>query len=394
MSGRLKVEPDLSFIRELRSTGGDSLKKCYQCATCSVVCELSGERGVFPRKEMHFAQWGLKDQLMADPNVWLCHQCNDCSVHCPRGAKPGDVLAAVRSSVFRTFAFPGFMGRALASPKALLPLILLPVLICLGVILFNDGLGFNIEPPPTGTKGGFFHHFLPHHILDPLFIAGNLVIFLFAAIGLMRFWKGLKGATAGYVAPSFVSSLIGTVMEILLHGKFRSCDVNKPRATAHMLVIFGFAGAMATTAFAFLMILLDIHPPIPFFHPVKVLGNLSAAALVVGCLMLIARKLTDGKNSGANGYADWLFLIVLTVVSLSGGLAQLFRQTGPYQLAYIIYFVHIVGVFFLLWYAPYSKFAHMFYRTLALVYARSIRPGAGQSAGGAAASGSGGIEAA
>jgi quinone-modifying oxidoreductase subunit QmoC len=48
------------------------------------------------------------------------------------------------------------------------------------------------------------------------------------------------------------------------------------------------------------------------------------------------------------------------------------RTSGLAMVAYVSYFLHMVGVFFLLWYMPYSKFAHMIYRTLALVHMRCI----------------------
>jgi len=108
MSNAVLVQPDFTFSEEIASSGGEDLRKCYQCATCSVVCELSPEDRPFPRKEMIWAQWGLKDRLLADPDVWVCHNCNDCSVHCPRGARPGDVLAAIRRKIVSHYSFPAF----------------------------------------------------------------------------------------------------------------------------------------------------------------------------------------------------------------------------------------------------------------------------------------------
>ena len=57
MDTRERLDPDLNVVRELKEFGGDSFKRCVQCATCSVVCELSGGDGDFPRKKMLYAQW-------------------------------------------------------------------------------------------------------------------------------------------------------------------------------------------------------------------------------------------------------------------------------------------------------------------------------------------------
>ena len=384
MAGTQLMEPDLELIREVRKAGGNSLKKCFQCATCSVICNLSPNDKPFPRKEMILAQWGQTEKLVKDPDVWLCHQCNDCSTYCPRGARPGDVLAAIRSQIYKHFAFPSFMGKALANPIALPVLFLVPVMILLGCI-------YLFAPP--APNGGFlfmqagqsidFNIFLPHSSVDALFVIGNILIFAFAAVGFVRFWKALQDG-GGKSERSFVSALLLTVKEFILHRLFNKCEANKSRALWHMVLFFGFAGAMITTGCIFVFVfaphylhLLGLESLEPFFavpidlpHPVKILGALSGLALVAGGGMLVIRRLTNKDNVGANGYTDYLFLYIMFFTGLTGMLSWLTRLSGVPLLAYVNYFIHLVFVFVLLWYMPYSKFAHMFYRTLALTHAK------------------------
>jgi quinone-modifying oxidoreductase subunit QmoC len=46
------VEPDVKFVKELEALGGNTLKKCFQCATCAVACPIAPDTKPFPRKEM------------------------------------------------------------------------------------------------------------------------------------------------------------------------------------------------------------------------------------------------------------------------------------------------------------------------------------------------------
>ena len=79
MSNSYLVEPDVGFINDVAKLGGQDVKKCFQCATCSVACPISPDTKPFPRKEMLATSWGLKDRLVGNGDIWLCHNCGDCS---------------------------------------------------------------------------------------------------------------------------------------------------------------------------------------------------------------------------------------------------------------------------------------------------------------------------
>ncbi len=398
MADRLKIEPDLDFIQRVQAAGGEDLKKCYQCATCSVTCELSPTEKPFPRKEMLWAQWGLKDRLMRDPDVWLCHQCNDCSAKCPRGARPGDVLAAIRDFVYSDFAFPSFMGKAVANPKALPMLFLIPMIILVALIGVNmQANGYDLGYFLTSERA-LLTTFIPSGYMEMLFIGGNIIIFIIAFTGLKRFWDSLEHNGVGEAKIGFMPAFLATMGELATHKNFGSCEQNKPRKIAHILVLYGFVGALIATAFSFVFGVIFGHwykmpfgipTPIDFwtysnaFHILigvitKVSGGVGGVLIVIGTIMMLRNRATNPDDVGADGYPDRFFLQLIFWVGLTGMLSWLLRLLGMGMggsaivnvVAYLSYFVHITTVFVLLWYMPYSKFAHMLYRTMALVWAR------------------------
>jgi len=188
MGTALLIQPDTSFIRNVMASGGADLKKCYQCATCSVVCGLSPEDAPFPRKQMIEAQWGLKDKLVSDPALWLCHNCGECTARCPRGARPGDVLGALRSQAVRQFAFPAVMGSMVANPKAWPLLFLVPALIFAAIALYAGA------PDRSGPLE--FASLFPIPILEALFFTVAGLVLLSMGIGTRRFVSALRAGGA------------------------------------------------------------------------------------------------------------------------------------------------------------------------------------------------------
>ncbi|MGB9441777.1 MAG: 4Fe-4S dicluster domain-containing protein, partial [Desulfobacterales bacterium] len=156
------IEPDLDFIKEVGALGGEDLKKCYQCATCSVACPISPDTRPFPRKEMIAASWGLKDKLVGNSDIWLCHNCGDCSTRCPREAKPGDVLAAVRAYAIEEYAQPKALAKALKDPKKLPILLAIPAVLFLVIGLVTGLLDFT----PDTSEGIKHYKFISTWLVD------------------------------------------------------------------------------------------------------------------------------------------------------------------------------------------------------------------------------------
>jgi quinone-modifying oxidoreductase subunit QmoC len=358
------IQPDLKFVKKIMNSGGESLKKCYQCATCSVVCNVTPDDKPFPRKEMIHAQWGLKDKLFGNPDIWLCHQCSDCTAYCPRGAKPGEVLGAVRKLSIEHYALSGFLGRALGDPKYLFFLVAVPVAIFLAVLGY---LG-NIKIP--GGEIIYAEKFMPVPFIDTIFGAAAAFALLGFIVGIARYWKDLS-ASGGEAKMPLGKAIVAMVTEFLAHKKFEKCEVTVDRSRSHLFVFYGFVGLAITTTWAiFYLYGLHRESPYPLYDPMKILGNLSGIGLLLGIYWVISNRRRNEKKAGIGSYYDWLFISIVLAIVVTGLLTEILRLAGIAVLAYPVYFFHLVIIFFLFAYAPYSKMAHMVYRATALVYAK------------------------
>jgi len=369
------VQPDLEFKRTILGLGAHDLTSCYQCGTCSVVCPISTDADPFPRKEMIWVQWGLKDRLLTDPAVWLCHQCNLCNTYCPRDAKPADVMSSLRDYSITHYAVPEFMGKAMSQAKYLPLLFSFPAFIFLAVLTL---LG-NLTSLPTGQI--VFSKFMPIIYIEIIFSLGVGAAIVAAILGGVQYWKGMSGSSlaAGNTEP--IKGLIPTLFDVLMHRKFRQCEEDRVGMResykshlhkSHLAVFYGFLGLVITTTSVGIGIyVFGYLTPWPLWHPVKILGNVSGAAVLIACGVFLYRRLKDKEKAGKSTYSDWLFLWILALTTLTGFLSEILRLADIPPLAYWVYFIHLVFIFSLLVYIPYSKFAHLVYRFVAMLYSSS-----------------------
>ncbi len=290
------------------------------------------------------------------------------------------MLKAVRKMNIQENSWPSFLGKLVGTPGMFVLAAGIPIVVVLLIVSISGGWTFPTGPVKYSSHSiahpdGFIY--LP--ALQVIFTAALLFSVVSLIMSLKGYWNQLESSNPVGITGSgkgFVPSLIESLQEILPHTTFKDCEANNIRYAAHLLAFWGMIGLFVTTAIvAFNFDILGLKPPSqngPGTIPIKLLGNVSAIAFVLGLAIMLVRRLTAPDQTGTSAYFDWFFLLIIAGAGASGLLTELSRWAGLIGPTYTLYVIHLMFVLALLLYLPFSKFAHLGYRTVAIAWSKSV----------------------
>ncbi len=94
---------DPTFVEEVMSEpGGEHLLTCWSCGTCAATCLVRRFDPEFnPRIILHKAGLGMREEVLASKEIWLCSACDACYSRCPKGIHISEVMKAIRNIAIR-----------------------------------------------------------------------------------------------------------------------------------------------------------------------------------------------------------------------------------------------------------------------------------------------------
>jgi len=364
------IEPDLEFIDELEEFGAKTFRKCYQCATCSATCSLSPDENPFPRKEMLWLKWGLKDRLVRDLDVWTCYYCGECSADCPRGADPGETMMALRRYMTSWYDWTGISRLLYTSRLREIGAVIAVGLLVVALFLVSG----SFTPERMVTDRVSVDTFIPVHWVHygDWIMAAILTFFLLT--NTFRMWRVvMKGDKVPISA--YITNLKSFFVHAATQKKWREC--REPSTRSHWVKHFIFVPAYVAMFVLVMFFLTTLQVDGSEFTPVSYLGYAIAFILMyVSGDAIIGRIRKKDEMHKHSHDSDWMFLILLFLTAFTGIMMNVSRLMGWPLPTYFIYVIHLaIAVPLLVLEVPFMKWAHLMYRPFAL-YLKAVKESA------------------
>jgi heterodisulfide reductase subunit C len=93
---------DLHFLGDVyRIPGGEKIKECIQCGTCSGSCPVSWAMEETPRKIFAMVRAGMRDKVLDSLTIWTCASCYQCMHRCPQEIRITDIMYMLKRMAIR-----------------------------------------------------------------------------------------------------------------------------------------------------------------------------------------------------------------------------------------------------------------------------------------------------
>ncbi len=96
-----------SFLLQVDNIpGGESIKKCIQCGSCTGSCPVSYTMDITPREVIALFRAGDIESILSGRTIWICASCYACTIRCPQGVQVTDILYALKRLAIEQKIFP------------------------------------------------------------------------------------------------------------------------------------------------------------------------------------------------------------------------------------------------------------------------------------------------
>ncbi len=89
---------DLGFRDEIAShPGGENIRQCFACGTCAAGCPVTDVDSEYNcRRIIRQILFGMREEVLSSPLIWLCLVCYRCYVRCPQKVNFTDIMRVLR----------------------------------------------------------------------------------------------------------------------------------------------------------------------------------------------------------------------------------------------------------------------------------------------------------
>ena len=358
-----EIQVDPTLLPEVRKYGNFNLNACYTCGTCTVSCPLTSNGSTFSsRKSIYSAQIGVKKQLLGSLDPWLCYYCGDCSTLCPRQTEPGEAMMTLRRYLTAQYDWTGLSAKFYKSVTwEIGALFAVAALVLILALVFHG---------PIITERVALNTFAPVYLVHTfdLILLFVLSFFLISNASRMFWFTIVRDSNVKIPLYLFITEIKTLLFHAVTQLQLSKCK-NKLRWILHWFLASGYVLTFIMVVCFLKWFQVDNVNRYYIYLP-RLIGYYGTTVIVIGTVEILIKRLRKREQMYKfSELSDWIFPVLLLLTALSGIAIHVFMLLELPLVTYYTYVIHLmIAVPMLVIEVPFSKWAHLAYRPLAIYF--------------------------